>query len=382
ALVSPPFNAAGLEELRLMVFPEGKETTKGPRSKRQRELYSKKVNEGPLEGCLKLKVPSCPPQLELHYFLKAEKRALRVPNLVNFTVSCSLPGWPHTLADRDGGHISLKNGGWRFPGWLQFATSFGFLAAFAWYSPSWAYAFLAWLAQKESAPVQNLPNPEGESGMGFLQHIALRPATSLSSVWDAYLFAGQFSTIPAALQILEFPQAFLDWRRLPNAPPPLDPEDLRALPGSEDDVVSACDEMMDSFGGVLLAVHENSPEDQLVGTLALRVKWLPDACHLCGEDGVERVVRTVPLASVLGGNGLEPVAYLEQFAVEWRGSGLAAHMLREVEERARSWGTRLLALHVQRDDWQPLRFYQKNGFEISSDWMGRGPQRFLLIKLL
>lgn len=70
ALVSPPFSAAGLEELRLMVFPEGKETTKGPRSKRQRELYSKKVNEGPLDGCLKLKVPSCPPELELHYFLK------------------------------------------------------------------------------------------------------------------------------------------------------------------------------------------------------------------------------------------------------------------------------------------------------------------------
>mmetsp|Transcript_36752 Transcript_36752/g.84847 ORF Transcript_36752/g.84847 Transcript_36752/m.84847 type:complete len:331 (-) Transcript_36752:170-1162(-) len=70
ALVSPPFNAAGLEELRLMVFPEGKESTKGPRSKRQRELYNKKVNEGPLEGCLKLKVPICPNELELQYFLK------------------------------------------------------------------------------------------------------------------------------------------------------------------------------------------------------------------------------------------------------------------------------------------------------------------------
>jgi len=70
ALVSSPFSAAGLEDLRLMVLPEGKELTKGPRSKRQRELYAKKVNEGPLDGCLKIKVPSCPPELELQYFLK------------------------------------------------------------------------------------------------------------------------------------------------------------------------------------------------------------------------------------------------------------------------------------------------------------------------
>lgn len=70
ALVSSPFTAAGLEDLRLMVFPEGREITKGPRSKRQRELYAKKVNEGPLDGCLKIKVPSCPTNLELQYFLK------------------------------------------------------------------------------------------------------------------------------------------------------------------------------------------------------------------------------------------------------------------------------------------------------------------------
>lgn len=70
ALVSSPFSAAGLEELRLMVCPDGKDVAKGPRSKRQKELYAKKVLEGPLDGCLKLKVPSCPPDLELKYFLK------------------------------------------------------------------------------------------------------------------------------------------------------------------------------------------------------------------------------------------------------------------------------------------------------------------------
>lgn len=56
ALVSPPFAAAGAEDLRLMVFPEGKDAAKGPRSKRQKELYAKKVVEGPLtDACLKMK---------------------------------------------------------------------------------------------------------------------------------------------------------------------------------------------------------------------------------------------------------------------------------------------------------------------------------------
>eukprot|EP00408_Alexandrium_pacificum_P030939 CAMPEP_0171286972 /NCGR_PEP_ID=MMETSP0790-20130122/69303_1 /TAXON_ID=2925 /ORGANISM="Alexandrium catenella, Strain OF101" /LENGTH=401 /DNA_ID=CAMNT_0011756463 /DNA_START=100 /DNA_END=1305 /DNA_ORIENTATION=+ len=70
ALVSSPFTAWGLEDLRLMVFPDGKEVAKGPRSRRQKELYAKKVSEGPLEGCLKLKVPECPPPHTLEYYLK------------------------------------------------------------------------------------------------------------------------------------------------------------------------------------------------------------------------------------------------------------------------------------------------------------------------
>jgi len=70
ALVSSPFSIAGLEEVRLMVCPEGANTRGGPRSKRQKEQYSKKVMEGPLDGCLKLKVSSCPPDLTLQYYLK------------------------------------------------------------------------------------------------------------------------------------------------------------------------------------------------------------------------------------------------------------------------------------------------------------------------
>jgi len=70
ALVSSPFSAWGLDDLRLMVFPDGKEVPKGPRSKRQKDQYSKKVFEGPLEACLKLKVPDCPAPHVLEYYLK------------------------------------------------------------------------------------------------------------------------------------------------------------------------------------------------------------------------------------------------------------------------------------------------------------------------
>jgi len=69
-LVSVPFSAFGLEDLRLMVFPEGKEVVKGPRSKRQKDQYAKKVTEGPLEGCLKLKVPDAPEPHVLEYYLR------------------------------------------------------------------------------------------------------------------------------------------------------------------------------------------------------------------------------------------------------------------------------------------------------------------------
>lgn len=70
ALVSPPFAAVGLEDLRLMVCADGKDAAKGARNKRQKELYTKKVSEGPLDACLKLKVPNCPANLDLEYFLK------------------------------------------------------------------------------------------------------------------------------------------------------------------------------------------------------------------------------------------------------------------------------------------------------------------------
>merc|ERR1719181_120703 len=50
-----------------MVFPDGKEV-KGPRTRAQKELYAKKVKEGPIEGCLKFKVPDGTSVLE--YYLR------------------------------------------------------------------------------------------------------------------------------------------------------------------------------------------------------------------------------------------------------------------------------------------------------------------------
>lgn len=68
-LVSPPFSANGLENLRLMVFPDGKEPAQGPRSRRQKEAYVKMATEGPFCAGLKLKVPDCPPPHIVPYFL-------------------------------------------------------------------------------------------------------------------------------------------------------------------------------------------------------------------------------------------------------------------------------------------------------------------------
>jgi len=70
ALVSPTFQAYGIPAIRLLVCPDAKEASKGPRSKKQKENYAKKVSDGPLEGCLKLKVPSCPKPYVIEYYLK------------------------------------------------------------------------------------------------------------------------------------------------------------------------------------------------------------------------------------------------------------------------------------------------------------------------
>ncbi|CAE8657035.1 unnamed protein product [Polarella glacialis] len=54
-LVSPPFSALGLPNLRLMVFPDGRDTLKNARSGERKGLYTTMIKKGPLFGALKLK---------------------------------------------------------------------------------------------------------------------------------------------------------------------------------------------------------------------------------------------------------------------------------------------------------------------------------------
>jgi len=54
-LVSPPFAALGLPNLRLMVFPDGREVMKNARSSERKGLYTQMIKKGPLNGALKLK---------------------------------------------------------------------------------------------------------------------------------------------------------------------------------------------------------------------------------------------------------------------------------------------------------------------------------------
>lgn len=57
-LVSSPFNLWGLEEVRLMVTPLMQESNVGPRSRREKEQFSKMISEGPLDASLVLKIPN------------------------------------------------------------------------------------------------------------------------------------------------------------------------------------------------------------------------------------------------------------------------------------------------------------------------------------
>merc|ERR1719473_1407716 len=70
ALVSPPFTAYGMEDVRIMIYPDNKESPAAPRSKKQKELYNNKVTVGPLDGAVKLKVPNVLPPSVLAYYIQ------------------------------------------------------------------------------------------------------------------------------------------------------------------------------------------------------------------------------------------------------------------------------------------------------------------------
>lgn len=57
-LVSPPFSAAGYEDLRLMVFPDPKGAIGGGNAKKRQSNFVKMVSKGPLQCALRLKATS------------------------------------------------------------------------------------------------------------------------------------------------------------------------------------------------------------------------------------------------------------------------------------------------------------------------------------
>jgi hypothetical protein len=74
-LVSSPFNLWGLEEVRLMVAPLMQGSTAGPRSRKEKEEFSKMVTTGPLYASLMLKVPNARP-CSLKYYLGVGKEKI------------------------------------------------------------------------------------------------------------------------------------------------------------------------------------------------------------------------------------------------------------------------------------------------------------------
>ncbi|CAJ1358520.1 unnamed protein product [Effrenium voratum] len=157
-------------------------------------------------------------------------------------------------------------------------------------------------------------------------------------------------------------------------------QDRTTLPDQPRQVVLECGKMIESYGLSLLIRTPGGSD--IIGASVLRVKRLPEGCHI--SDDMEEVQCTVDADVVLDAGALEAVGYIESIAVArpWRGAGLASKLLSFMEDKAQAWGLRLIALHVHRDNWSALRFYQKKGFEVTSDWLGWGEQFFLLLKPL
>mmetsp|Transcript_69885 Transcript_69885/g.167753 ORF Transcript_69885/g.167753 Transcript_69885/m.167753 type:complete len:341 (+) Transcript_69885:65-1087(+) len=85
-IVSSPFVAWEMEDVRLMVCPEGKDSRAG-RTRKQKTLYTSKVSDGPLEGGLKLKVPDCTRSLTYFFKVGDEKRGPFTHNFAEHSVS-------------------------------------------------------------------------------------------------------------------------------------------------------------------------------------------------------------------------------------------------------------------------------------------------------
>lgn len=265
-----------------------------------------------------------------------------------------------------------------------------------------------WL--RENAPRRGRSSQQGQQIVAprdGVMEVSLEPVCSAGELWEAYTFATAqiVKEVPSMLldrdylatlilQLAAFPKVYQEWERYESciidelflgpeatALEPINESGVARAPlpeGGSRDVVLECGKMLDSYGLSLIARGKAG----LAGAATLIVKRLPEECHI-EEDG-EEVVCTVQWDAVIDAPALEAVAYLETIAVagEWRGSGLAGRLLDFAEKKSSAWGLRLMALHVHRDNWAALRFYEARGFEVTSDWMGWGPLFFLLLKPL
>jgi len=68
-LVSPPFSARGLPNLRLMVLPDAREAVKNARNRERKSIYTAMVKKGPLNGALKLKADCLERSTMLQFYL-------------------------------------------------------------------------------------------------------------------------------------------------------------------------------------------------------------------------------------------------------------------------------------------------------------------------
>lgn len=239
--------------------------------------------------------------------------------------------------------------------------------------------------------------------------LKLETVSSLGELWEQYTFSTReiVQEVPSMavernfivqvlLQLTSFPTTFSDWNNYEAcAVQELEAgpqgtvlkslsEDRAELPeGEAREVVLECGKMIDSYG-LSLIIREPGEGKELISASVLRVKRLPEGCHISDDMEEPSVQCTVDLEVVLEAGALEAVAYIESIAVArpWRGAGLASRLLNFMEDKARAWGLRLIALHVHRDNWSALRFYEKKGFEVTSDWLGWGDKFFLLLKPL
>jgi len=239
--------------------------------------------------------------------------------------------------------------------------------------------------------------------------LKLQTVSSLGELWEQYTFSTReiVQEVPSMavernfvvqvlLQLTSFPTTLSDWntyescavQELEAGPTGTVLESLSGdraeLPeGEAREVVLECGKMIDSYG-LSLIIREPGESKELISASVLRVKRLPEGCHISDDMEEPSVQCTVDLDVVMQAGALEAVAYIESIAVArpWRGAGLASRLLNFMEDKARAWGLRLIALHVHRDNWSALRFYEKKGFEVTSDWLGWGDKFFLLLKPL